>query len=288
MNHRFVLIYLFTVCLSSCRSLDPGKIPEIIDRLASKVPDEVESAKKELLCYGRIAVPALLKSGYYDREFINQLKFSDERYRDNILTRREFKKTKINFICDSTRLDYALAYITGLTNRGVCVTFCLDPELQDNFKDKGLSFKFKDLTLYQAAEEIVKATGLEYDIRFGMVIFSSVKRLFSVYLEHEGAIDRQQNVGPKYRSALLKHTHLNPATMHPADVLYLLSEKCGIKIDIKESANLLKGSPIAPKFACRLVDILKFITRSYGDDFVLQDGVVVIMRCDREHGIIGD
>ena len=148
--------------------------------------------------------------------------------------------------------------------------FLLDPALHGDFKDKICSFEFIDLTLYEIAEKIHFKTGLEYDIRFGCVIFSSVKRLYGVYLEHESFIDSQQGIKAEVKAALFKNVNFDPYAMTPAEILksiFRQDEFAGnIEIEINNSANILKGKPMAPRFdRVRLIDILKFFSRSYGD-----------------------
>lgn len=91
-----------------------------LEKLARRHVDTPEDAgiRKQLLEYGRRALPALLRAARerrakLDREFLYRLKFAREKRESNLAVKKKAEETRLDLVLDNRPLLMALHAVTA-------------------------------------------------------------------------------------------------------------------------------------------------------------------------------
>lgn len=144
--------------------------------------------------------------------------------------------------------------------------------MQGTFGDRRVSVEAEQAPIRTILERFAEQTGLEYDIRQGVVVFSTPERLYAVYGEEEIGLDQQSHSG-KVRKLLEQKWNFDYYRFSPKEILEHIAESRGFRVRFDGSARMLKAGRILARFEnVRIRDIIAFLTKSTGDDAVWVPG----------------
>ncbi|HLG42886.1 MAG TPA: hypothetical protein VI643_05935 [Planctomycetota bacterium] len=148
----------------------------------------------------------------------------------------------------------------------------IDPALQEKVKDKRISVDVRDRPVIDLLEAVAKASGLEYDIFFGLVIFGTPERLYGTFARQEVGIDRQE-LPERVRAALAETVNFDYYQTEPKAILADVAKRGAMAIELDPRAKVAASGPISVRFErVRIRDILAFLARSFGDDVIWKEG----------------
>ena len=156
--------------------------------------------------------------------------------------------------------------------------------MQEGYRDKKYSFNFEYTNLQNVMNKISEETSLEYHFLFNMFIFSTKERLEVLALKEAA---NQENKKPAH--IMIKKMEFDPFEMPVVQILSVLARKTGLDIKIQTGANIHKAGKCAPRFCCvRTEDIIRFLVRSFGDDFVSNGKSIIIEREENMEKLKGE
>ncbi len=139
--------------------------------------------------------------------------------------------------------------------------------MQDTIGRTPVTIHAENKTLEEIFEEIAQKTGVEFDLRWGTVVFSTPERLWP-----EPGMTMPLEACSGELAGLDRQMTLDVHDMTPIEILVQVAEEAGLKIDFKEP-NLLKAGKIRMYWVKVSVrDILRLLTRPFGDDVREVDG----------------
>jgi len=148
----------------------------------------------------------------------------------------------------------------------------IDPALQEKVKEQRISVDVRDRPIVDLLEAVAKASGLEYDIFFGLVIFSTPERLYGTLSKQEVGIDRQE-LSAAARKALAETVNFDYYQTEPKAILADVAKRGATSIELDSRARVAASGPINVRFErVRIRDILAFFARAFGDDVIWKEG----------------
>jgi hypothetical protein len=152
------------------------------------------------------------------------------------------------------------------------VPILLDPALQGEWNGKPVTLSLEDKPVWEILEALAAASGLEFDILHGLVVYAQPERLYGVFAKEGTALDGQ-DLPRAARAALAKSVNFDYFDQTPAQILEDAARRAGTKAKVDASAALSKAGPVRIRFErVSFRDILTILALAYGDEAAWIDG----------------
>lgn len=259
----------------------PPRVAEAPDQIALFLEGKPE-ARETLLRAGRKALPALVAARPRFKvagklqpllDLMFEIKFANQDPETRAIAKK-LDTMKIDFAFENTALEDILGFARDFTG----LKIILDPTVRGGVVD---TFQMQNTSIRGAFEILCAVKDLDYDLRYGVLFFTTPLRLWStdkgVGLPAANTWTTQVLAGPdaeiaaKFRTIRITIDMQNAPLRSVADYL---REICGFGFEV---APLIAEAPISVSLAdAPLADALAILTLPRGWDVRVQDGAVRI------------